>query len=183
MELCTDIMTIRQWMKLVYKRRIIELGQNMQRANKRVHENYSKNSEFRDQMYLLRKVAEKKFQHAIGHQLQDMRTSIDSSDPTQNHLRVLSLTNTEIGDGGPISPAPFSPVPISPAYSESPAFQFHRSIHILHCFFLFIFLLQIPLILMKKYQRTVPKSIKAQLPLHQNLQITHHIKQKDIQHI
>eukprot|EP01084_Bolivina_argentea_P088919 160554_1 len=57
----SNMKCVSKWKNLVHKRRIISIEKDMQRANKKMKENYSKNSEFRDQMYLLRKIAEQKF--------------------------------------------------------------------------------------------------------------------------
>eukprot|EP01084_Bolivina_argentea_P195553 335434_1 len=57
-----NLIVIRKWSKLVHERKLIAASENMQRATKKMKQNYTQNSEFRDQMFLLRKMADKKLQ-------------------------------------------------------------------------------------------------------------------------
>jgi len=60
---------IRKWVRLVHKQQLLTVAKDIERANRKMKENYSQNNEFREQMHVLRKIAEQKFNHALQHQM------------------------------------------------------------------------------------------------------------------
>ena len=64
-----NVNAIRKWVKLVHKRQLLQVSKDMERANRKMKENYKTNSEFREQMHVLRNIAEKRFEHALQHKM------------------------------------------------------------------------------------------------------------------
>ena len=64
-----NINAVRKWVKLVHRRQLLTIAKDKERANRKMKANYSQNNEFCEQMQVLRKIAEERFNHALQHKM------------------------------------------------------------------------------------------------------------------